>query len=117
MTGKVGNTLVFDLPQPSPSGPTAGTEQWVFVEGVMDKPGDTYHIVSQEMRMEDDGSRTWSYGFKLDKPGTDVLSFVLGDSAKVDDGIAGYDSPSNTFMVTDMDGTHYAQVELTVENP
>ena len=110
VTGKVGNTIVFDLPMDNPSGSNSGTQQWVFVEGVMNKPGNTYKISSQETTFEEDGSRTSSFGFKLVQPGIDVLSFVLGDISKIDDALAGYDEQTNTFLVTDMLGTHYAQV-------
>ena len=39
---KVGDVLVFDLPQPKPNGDNAGTMEWVFLEGMMGRQGDTW---------------------------------------------------------------------------
>ena len=110
---KVGDVLVFDLPQPKPNGDNAGTMEWVFLEGMMGRQGDTWQVVSENMKVNDDDSRTFSFGFKITKAGEDVLSFINGDVSKVDDAIANYKkNPDKTFSVADMKGKSYAQVKI-----
>ena len=110
---KVGDVLVFDLPQPKPDGENAGTMEWVFLEGMMGRQGDTWQVVSENMKVNDDGSRTFSFGFKITKAGEDVLSFINGDVSKVDDAIANFKrNPDKTFSVADMKGKSYSQVRI-----
>ena len=113
---KVGDVLVFDLPQPKPDGENAGTMEWVFLEGMMGRQGDTWQVVSENMKVNDDGSRTFSFGFKITKAGEDVLSFINGDVSKVDDAIANFKrNPDKTFSVADMKGKSYAQVRIKAQ--
>ena len=60
------------------------------------------------MKVNDDGSRTFSFGFKFIKAGEETLSFINGDVSKVDDAIANYKwNPDKTFSVADMKGKSY----------
>ena len=116
VTAKVGDVLVFDLPQDKPEGENAGVQEWVFLEGMMGRQGDVWQVVSENMKVNDDESRTFSFGFKILKAGEDVLSFVAGDVSKIDDAISNFnDSEDQTFSVADMKGTAYSQVRIKAE--
>ena len=66
------------------------------------------------MVVNDDESRTFSFGIKILAAGEDVLSFVNGDVSKLDDAIENYnENEEQEFSVADMQGLAYAQVKLT----
>ena len=73
---EVGDVLIFDLPMKAPEGENAGTMEWVFLEGVMGWEGDTYSHTSENMKVNEDGSWTWSFGFEVTRAGDDIISFV-----------------------------------------
>ncbi len=82
----------------------------------MGRKAETYQFVHEQMDTAEDGTRTWTYGFKVNKPGDDVLSFVHGDVAKIDDAIKEYEKSSDHMLdVTDMDAVEYVQVKLTTK--
>ena len=109
---KVGDVLVFDLPADK-QGSDKGTFEWVFLEGMMGRQGDTWQLVSENMKVNEDDSRTFSFGYKITKAGEDVISFVYGDVSKLDDAVANFDkNPDHVFSVADMKGEQYAQVKV-----
>ena len=109
VTGKVGDVVVFDLPADKEEGSNAGLMEWVFLEGMMGREGDIYRLQSESMKINDDGSRVYSFGFKILKEGEDVLSFVNGDISKLDDAIDNFKENSDEiFSVADMKGSSYA---------
>ena len=108
---KVGDVLVFDLPAPKPE---EGTFEWIFLEGMMGRQGDTWQLVSENMKVNEDDTRTFSFGFKVVSAGEDVISFIYGDVSKLDDAIENFgDSADHTFSVADMKGEQYAQVRIS----
>ena len=111
---KIGDVLVFDLPQAKPEGDNAGLQEWTFLEGALGRQGDIWQLVSENMKVNDDGSKTFSFGFKITRAGDDVISFVLGNVAKIDDAISSFQKSSDqTFSVADMEGSAYSQVRIT----
>ena len=114
VSGHIGDIIYFDLPADQPSGDNAGLVEWVFLEGMMGREGEIYSLRSESMKIEDDGSRIYTFGFKLLKEGVDVLSFVNGDVSKIDDAIDSfYENNDKVFSVADMKGHSYSQVKLT----
>ena len=106
---KVGDTVVLDLPQDKPEGENAGVIEWVHLESRLGKESDVYAIASESFVVNDDESRTFSFGIKAIAEGEDVLSFVNGDISKLDDAIDGYNaSDDQEFSVADMNGLAYA---------
>ena len=74
-------------------------------------------MVSENMKVNDDDSKTFSFGFKIIKAGEDVLSFINGDVSKVDDAIANYKkNPDKTFSVADMKGSHTLRLKSKLLN-
>ena len=105
----VGDTVVLDLPQDKPEGENAGVIEWVHLESRLGKESDVYAIASESFVVNDDESRTFSFGIKAIAEGEDVLSFVNGDISKLDDAIDGYNaSDDQEFSVADMNGLAYA---------
>ena len=89
--------------------------EWVFLEGMMNREGTTYKLAEEGMKVNDDGSKTFSFGFKFIEAGEDVISFVSGDVSKLDDAIENFQqSQDETFSVADMFGTAYSQVQLVI---
>ena len=105
---KIGDTVVFDIPAPKDDN---HLNEWVFLDSVLGREGDFWQLTGDTMKVEEDGTRTWSYSFKITKAGQDTLSFVYGDVSKLDDAMRTYHD--QTFTVADMNGTQYAQVEIT----
>ncbi len=109
---KVGDVLVFDLPADK-QGSDKGTFEWVFLEGMMGRQGDTWQLVSENMKVNEDDTRTFSFGFKITKAGEDVISFVYGDVSKLDDAVDNFSkNKDHVFSVADMKGEQYAQVKI-----
>ena len=64
--------------------------EWVFLEDKLDMTMDFYQVVSSTMASNEDGSKTFTFGFKILKEGEGVISFAEGDVSKIDDAVAAY---------------------------
>ena len=73
----------------------------------------TWQLVSENMKVNEDDTRTFSFGFKIGKAGEDVISFVYGDVSKLDDAVDNFSkNKDHVFSVADMKGEQYAQVKI-----
>ena len=108
VTAKVGEELIFELEVPK-SDKDPGTFEWIFLEAIMDMKPSVYKVTTQNMKINDDGSKIFQFGFTITAAGEDTLSFVHGDISKVDDAVANYKkSADGDFNVADMNAKAYS---------
>ena len=111
---KVGDVVVFDLPLDETK---VGTQQWIFVEDKVGRSSDIYVLTNENMKVNDDMSRTYSFTLEITGSGDDILTFINGDVTKIDDAMDSYESTGNImFSVEDMEGKEYCQVRIKASN-
>ena len=115
VTATVGEKLVFEI-STTKDDSKSGLFEWIQLENVMGRTPEIFELTSENMKINADGTKTFTFGYTMKKAGSDTLTFVFGNVSKVDDAIANFNkNEESSFNVEDMDSQAFSQVTITVE--